>query len=173
MVVVNIANDVCKEIQKIGIKYGAISYYSQFQVLTEVGREGIRLIAGVLISTGFIVAISTNFILLSCYDSLPLVIYICGLMISGVTYLVIIQTVPRIVRCNLFTKQLLKHIWPLAVTRRWSCVPLKTSRIILRTLKAQRPVTYYYGTAVFDQDTKINFYRNILEITTNCVLGFN
>lgn len=53
-----------------------IANYRQFQVLTECSRQGIRESAGMLMAAGFVIAVSSNYVVLTSFRKFPLLVYI-------------------------------------------------------------------------------------------------
>lgn len=87
-----------------------------------------------------------------------------------VIYLVISETLPLVLRCYEQSRGLVKRLWfheMLKIKGRVSSVEIKVLR---KSIHAQEPVTYNYWSAKFDQDTKRNYYWNILEFTINLLL---
>lgn len=148
----------------------SIVKYRQIQVLTATGQLAIREAAGMLMAAGFIIAISSNYVVISGYRTFPLFVYLCFVLVNIVTYVVISQTLPLIVKCHDISSYSCGCIWHRKLLTGNFAVPGRTFRLLRKIIRSQRPITFYYGTAEFDPQTKRNFYRNIAEFTINLLL---
>lgn len=170
MAIFNMAGSIVRKISKIKQLEDGIQMYSRFQVLTEIGREGIRQTAGILMATGFFIIITANFLVIRGpqYFPLPLILFFTAADICAV--LSTSQTLPLIVNCYETSTDLIRRIWIHKLMAYRAISSAYKHRIMRKVLQAQRPVTHYYGAAMFDHDTKCNFYWNILCFTINLLL---
>lgn len=91
-------------------------------------------------------------------------------MLAVLVYLCISFLLPEIVYCNDVSHQLLSSLWPREFIRIQNKCFGRELAIFSKTVRAQRRIKYCYGTTVFDQETKTNFYWNVLEHTFNLLL---
>lgn len=170
MAIFNVAGNILRCIRQKRPLARAIKYYTQCQVLTETGRQGIREGAGLLMTAGFVIAVTCNYIVLSGFKQIPLIIYLCMIFLEIIVYLVLFQTLPLIITCFEISLETCTQIWVHRLNAMKRSLSKQDFDELRKKLKAQRPITYYYGTAIFERETKCNYYRNILEFTINSLL---
>lgn len=146
----------------------SIVLFRKLLLLTQFGKEGFREVAGVLMCFGFVVVVSINFMVLTCYQEMPLGIYIIDWLILVVICTSFSFVLPKIIDCNDYSRQFLKY--DLIYDCQARCATTADRRYSLKVIRATMPLTYYYGVAKFDQETKTNFYWQILDFTINFVL---
>lgn len=151
--------------------------YRHLLCLVQFGRESIRYTAGVAMGCGFVVAVLGTWIVVIGWKMFPLFVYLVLCTITLATYIGIWQTVPRICFCFTFSQYVLQKKWPKEILGFW-----KGDRQLeglsehlhckywMMKLKALRPISWYYYTAVFDQDTTQNFYENIFLRAVDLIL---
>lgn len=161
---------VITAITKQRLSWHSLQLYSRLQLTATIGHDAIRQLAAVYMALGFFLSVAVNFILINCFNSIPLPIYLCFCIIASVVYLCLNFLLPEIVYCNEISKHLLSSLWRREFVRIKGTLVRKESSIVEKTLLAQRPIKYYYGTAIYDQETKSNYYRNILEYSINILL---
>lgn len=144
--------------------------YRELQVLIEIGREGTRQVIGVLLACGFFFAVTANFLVVYGHKHLTLVMHICFVFADLAVYVAIFRTIPMAVNCYNMSLKLIHRVW-----RHWlaSFMSLGNgikAKTVKRILLAQKPITFYYGPAMLNQDTKSNFLWKILEFTITLLL---
>lgn len=168
-----LCNAACSILERIKLMKSlkaSIEYYRQFQVLVETGTEGLREVAGLLMAGGFLIAVSCNYVVISAFDKLPVGIYLCFGVSGLVCYVGIHQTLPLVVYCNEISSELCCSIWPNLLATNKAVISKRSFEVLRRLIIARKLVTYYYGFAKFDKETKSNFYWNIIDFTITLVL---
>lgn len=160
---------ILKHITSMNAMENGLKRYRELQVLIEIGREGSRQIFGVLLACGFFFTVTVNFLVVYGHKHLSLALHICFVLIDVATYVTIFRTIPMAVNCYNMSLKLIHRIWRhrLALFHEDSGMKMK---IIKKILLAQKPITFYYGPAMLDQDTKSNFPWKILEFTITLLL---
>lgn len=162
-------NQVLIHITNITLTTG-IQAYKQLQVVAQTSQCVLRMITGVLMSVGFVVGISGNYGIISGARILPTTLYACLCNMQIALYIVVSMTLPQIIECYNLSNEMTSKIWLRSfifytkTSCKFSC------RILQKTLRSLMPITYYYGTARFDQGTKTSYYVNILFRTIDLVL---
>ncbi len=148
----------------------SVKYYTQLRIIQQTGMTSIRTLAALLMFTGFVLCVLGTWIIISGRQIFPVLLYCMCTLVTLVIYIVIAQTIPKIVECDELSRKLIVEIWPRrkARTIRWdSNFENKMWKMILIS---QKPLTFYYGLAAFDRETKHNFYYNIFSNTVDIVL---
>lgn len=155
----------------------AFTRYSELQYIYHIGYAATKKCAGLSMLTAFIVEISALSIVFAGYGKLPLYLYGAMCLFAMVTLYVSSVIIPIAVECNESTTDILKVLWVRRGMVYWK-EKLKTNdfarkilfKIWRKGLRAKMPITIYYGNSKFDQETKTNFYINILDNTINLIL---
>lgn len=161
---------VITEITKQKLSWHCLQLYSRLQLTANIGHDAIKQLAAVYMALGFYLSVVVNFVIINCFNSIPLLFYLCSCTIAVMVYLCLNFLLPEVVYCSETSEHLLSSLW------RWEFVGIKRtslrkqSSILGKTLRAQRPIKYQYGNAVFDKETKTNYYWNILESTIDILL---
>lgn len=151
--------------------------YSRLQCVVQFAFEGVREGAGILMGTGFLLGVLGTWTIVKGWQLLPLPLYCILSVLTVVIYTVVWQTLPRICNCNRSSYKMLKIRWPVKDIAYWKEKLGREDigrslryRSWKRYLEAQRPVTWYYGTAAFDEDTTANFCQNIVDQAMSLIL---
>lgn len=161
---------VLARIIKQKLSWSSIRLYIRMQLISNIGHDVIKFLAAFYLTLGFFLALVVNYILINCFNLVPILIYLCAFMIATVLYLCLNFLLPQVVYCTEVSTHLIKHLWYWDQIRIRKIFTRFQSVMMRKVLRAQRPIKYYYGNTAFDQDTKRNYYWKILEYTINLSL---
>lgn len=147
-----------------------IKYYTQLRIIQLTGMTSVSILAGQLMSIGFIMSVVGAWIIISGRKIFPVLVYHLMTVITVVIYIVIAETIPKVVECDELSKKLTTEILPRRKFRNICLESTFENKIWKKVLLSQKPLTFYYASASFDRETKHNFYYNIFMNTVNMVL---
>lgn len=166
-----------KQISQMSPKKLTVHYFSQLQCIIQVALHGFRISGGHQMLIGFCIAVSGTWVSVVGWKLFPLAVYLVLSIITIVNYTVIWITVPKICQCYTLSKHMLKVSWQKADqmcrsknNTTYALGHLFQSRELKQVLRSMRHVTWYYGTAIFDEETFRNFYGNVFDRTVDMIL---
>ncbi len=143
-----------------------IHLYNICHCVYQIGKDTISLIAGLIMALGIMLLVELNSLLICCYYTLPIEVYLLIVCFAAAAYFVLFQTLPLIIKCDYFCTTLI-NAWKFKIYDVRGC-----QLFWVKKVKAQRPVSVYYALTKFEQSTKRNVYSTILDSTINVVLLF-
>ncbi len=108
--------------------------------------------------------VTLNALIIAKWNSLPVEVYLCCVILALLAYLFIFRTIPVFIKCNSFSTIML-NTW----TRSIYNLP-GFREYWIKKVSAQRPVAFYYALTKFEQATEGNFYAAKIDKTTTVVL---
>lgn len=142
----------------------AIRKYTQLQCISKRGYEGIRLIAGTLMTVGFGICVVGLWVVIHGWKMFPPIYYLMVSLCTLIVYTMVFLTLPVIVKINKLSQDLLNV--------HWKRLGMDKGLVWKKQLRAQCQISFYYGSARFDDSTETNFYNSIIENTVNVILLF-
>lgn len=150
---------VLQEISRKALSENTINVYMKLQCIIQTGQYAVRYVAGVLMSSGFLILVVGNWLTVVGWKFIPIEVNLSMTLVTVVVYLTVSNTMPRVIRFNEESKQMIKQ-WNYKYIKNKTDinspktgVPFKLWR---KWVQAQRPVTMYWCTSVFERDTKVN-----------------
>lgn len=159
-----------KRVKNFENKRKALLIYTHLRLVSNTGQNCIRYIAGVYMICGLILLVTGNYSVLKGWKSLPATMYSVMVLILLCIYILVSETVPLITKCHSFSKQMIEVDWfsNMAIT---DCFVKRKDRKMWRLrVQAQKPITFYYGPALFEKNTKINFYSRVINHSVDALL---
>lgn len=160
-------------ILKYSSKRGAsegIEWYKKLQIVTSTAMAPGRKFSAVMISLGFVLVISGNYGIFAGSGVIPIPIYACHCVVQVALYAVVGLTLPRVVACFTFSNDMITAIWPKSLIGNYDKFSRRRFHIQRKTIRSLMPITFYYGTARFDEETKTSFYVHTLLHTIDLLL---
>lgn len=165
-----------QEISRIALSENSIKIYMKLQCILQTGQYTFRCGSGILMSSGFVILVVGNWLTVVGWKFIPIEVNLSMTLVTVVVYLTVSNTIPRVIRFNEDSKQMIKQ-WNYKYIKKKTYgnspktgVPFKLWR---KLVQAQRPVTVYWCTSIFKRDTKVNYYSNVMDYTVNTILGFD
>lgn len=147
-----------------------IVWYKRLQIVTETGRKGVRKVAGVLISAGYIAVISGNYAVIRSAGTLPLPVYIGQWIVQAVVYIMMAILFPLGIEIYSLSNQILSRTWTNSFIVHHDKMTKGQFRVLRKRVSSLMPITYYYGSARFDEETETSFYLHTLLNTIDLLL---
>lgn len=155
----------------------ALRIYFQLRCLLQIGFECMRFITSQLMGLGFLIATFATWVLVRGWKLFPPLLYTALSVITVAIYIGISQTLPKCVNSHKYSQHLLEVQWPKANVDCWQNRQQSSNnagrrqyKVWKKMLRAQRTITWYYGMAAFDMDTKTNFYESIFDHALDLIL---
>lgn len=153
-----------ENISKRCLTENTLHLYDQLYCINQIGLEFVRVIAGLLMSIGFLLVVVCNVVVIKFWDTLPFVVYALIVVTMLTTYFVILQTLPFIICSNERSKAVLSN-W-----RNDALVKRSRVRYWLKVLKSRRSISFHYATTKFEKETKANYYSCIFNYTVDLII---
>lgn len=148
----------------------ALEMYRNVQVIIGSGREALRRYNAIIVFLGCFLMIIFNYLIVKCYSEMPLAMYINTVISDLIIAVIIHMTLPMAVDLYESTMDVRKYKWAKELLRIRPLLLVSRFKELQRIIQSQRPVTYYYGSNIFEMSTKQNIYRNILDQTISLVM---
>lgn len=142
----------------------SINLYHQLFIINQNCMFIIRQTALCLLGMGFVMLVLLNFVVIVGWKLYNHVLYFGALVFAIMTYVILTQTLPRIIACSQAAEELI-NLWKYNLTNL-----MTGGSYWKRLVKAQQPMCFYYGTAKIDKETKVNYYSNLITYTLNLLL---
>lgn len=146
--------------------------YSQLHCIHPIAQRVIRAGAGVLMSLGFVICVLGAWIVLMGHNLFPAELYVVLSVTMVCVYATVLETLPIAIKCHESSEHLIEILWKGQGTLELlqQACSIRKRKILKRVVRAQRPLSMYYGTAIFDKETQINFLLNVVSYTVNVIL---
>lgn len=166
-----------KTISGMGPTLQSINCYNELQCINQLAVAGLRIDSAIHMFTGFFVTVYGTCAVVLGWKRLPVAIVVVFCVLTLICWVVICVLVPTLCRCYIYSDNMLKKDWlwkdyKLGGNNKnrkvFQIVP--SFRIRARIIKALKPVCWYYGTAMFDEDSFQNYCEQIFYRTVDFVL---
>lgn len=171
--VFNLFMTCLKRIKNITNGNRSLMLYIHLQLICHLGQNCTRYLAGVLMACGLVLLVAGNYTVFVGWKSFPVALYTVMVTILVVVYVVVSQTVPMVTQCHSFSKQMIRVDWFLkpALKTMDNLFATRKARTLWRLrIQAQKPISFYYGPALYENNTKINFYSRVISHTIDTLL---
>lgn len=165
MTIANIYLRCLQFIEKRVLSEYTFLMYQQLHCLNQRIIQICRIVAGLFMGCGLVVLlVGGNWIAISGWDYFSAEVYFLMIGLLIIMYFILYQTLPLMVSCDETSKELIQK-WKLQIY-----TFKEKKRYLLRVVKSQRLVSFYYGMTKMEKETKINFYSTILDRTIDLLL---
>lgn len=149
-----------------------VEWYKRLQIVTETGRKGLRNVAGVLMAVGYVVITSGNYGVISSTGTLrlPIPVYICQWIVQVGMYIALGILLPLVIDYYSLSKEFKSKTWTNSCIGLLGVSTKRQFRILRKRVRSLMPITYYYGYARFDEETKTSFYIKTILNTIDLLL---
>lgn len=113
---------------------------------------------------GILILVLCNWIAIEFWGILPAEMYAMAFFALLVCLFVLFATVPLVVRSNELSEEIL------VTWKRNLFANTKHKRYQSKRLASRTPISFYYATTKFDQDTQVNYYGCIVSFTANLLV---
>ncbi len=171
--VFNLFMTCLKRINNIDQRNKALLLYTHLQLVCHIGQTCIRYIAGIFMTCGLLLLVAGNYTVLVGWKSFPVTLYTVMITVLLVIYIVVSQTVPMVTQCHSFSKRMIEIDWfsRLIIPTTGNLFVNRKERKLWRLrIKAQKPISFYYGPGLFEKNTKINFYSRVISHSADTLL---
>lgn len=155
----------------------SIRVYKYLQCTMQIGYTVFQYMAGILINTGFVICVVSNWISIVGWKILPLEMYAVLEIIACVIYIVTFVALPQASKLHEYSRNILKYSWGYYHVRMGTCSKNSIERINFKiwqlSLRSLRPISFHYGLAVVDKNTKKIFFTNVVIYTINMLFLVN
>lgn len=152
------------------LSFTSLNDYRKLKIVTEAMRQVTRIMMGVIMAAGFFIAIFLNFLVLTCRHSIPAQLYVFICLMVCCLYMIILFNIPFGVDVYTWSKGLVERTWGLELVSKQSLRSKFEFRLMRKWLRAQNYVAFYYGIAIFDEETRRSYYWNKVMYTINLIL---
>ncbi len=173
----NINNSCLHAINEIPLSEITMKEYIELQYINRIGQHSLKYISGSLMSAGFMILVVGNWLSLVGWDFIPIQVNLSMTLITIIVYFVLYESLPMAIYGHEYSKKMIFK-WEAKYVAKQNVGSFITKSGALRVkswrkmCRAQQPITFYWCTAKFEQETKVNFYSNIFEHTLNMILCF-
>ncbi len=135
--------------------------YRMLYCINQISVHIVATVAGTLMGFGFFIFVIGHWILLKCWNTIPLEVYLLATGIIIVTYFILLQTVPLAAKVNEKSTNIIQS---------WKQNENFYRKYWRRQVWATQPVAFHYAFTKFEKATTINYYCTIVNYTINVLL---
>lgn len=151
-------------------KLSAVKLYAQLQCISQIGREMVTYVAAIMMCFGFVVCVMGLWIIIKGRSIFPLNFYLIICVVIMISYVVVFQTLPVIIVCYESSKKLVYDRWQKQGVLDYLGKGDYERKYWRKVIRSRRPLVFYFGTAMFEKGTQVNFFMHIVDFTATLVL---